>query len=146
MREGSSSKWNLSDEHVEVYASDPKIFGLVDESLSLHPDLHVRYFVAFHVVRALAPFASHRLTRLLFSDDNVTAAMLYAADVCAMASSKLTSFALANFVFQDVLSPRRVQLAHDQVSDVVTTCSIDTTTVLGCVGSLHERRKAAWKL
>ncbi|KAL1425851.1 hypothetical protein MTO96_018833 [Rhipicephalus appendiculatus] len=67
------------------------------------------------VVRALAPFASYRLAQSLFSDANATAVYLYVADACAAASSKLTSFALATFVFQDVLTARRVQLAHEQV-------------------------------
>ncbi|XP_077541190.1 neprilysin-1-like [Haemaphysalis longicornis] len=138
--EGSASKWNLTDEDIEVYASDPKIFGLVDESLLLNPDLHVRYFVAFHVVRALVPFASHRLTRLLFSDDNVTAILLYSADVCAMAASKLTSFALASYIFQDVLSPRRVQLAQDQV-EAIRNETLGSLSWLGQSGqkTAHER-------
>ncbi|XP_049513095.1 uncharacterized protein LOC125940697 [Dermacentor silvarum] len=69
----------------------------------------------FQVVRALAPFASYRLTQSLFSDDNATAVYLYVGDACTAAASKLTSFALATVVFQDVLSARRLELAYEQV-------------------------------
>ncbi|KAL3198153.1 hypothetical protein MRX96_014494 [Rhipicephalus microplus] len=113
-RGGGRRPWNLTGDSV-LYTTDPRLFGLVDETLSLHPESHVRFYIAFQVVRALAPFASYRLTQSLFSDDNATAVYLYVADACAAAASKLTSFALATFVFQDVLTARRVQLAHEQV-------------------------------
>ncbi|KAH7976098.1 hypothetical protein HPB52_008639 [Rhipicephalus sanguineus] len=106
--------WNLTGDSM-LYTTDPRLFGLIDETLTLHPESHVRFYVAFQVVRALAPFASYRLTQSLFSDDNATAVYLYVADACAAAASKLTSFALATFVFQGVMTARRVQLAHEQV-------------------------------
>ncbi|XP_070396881.1 endothelin-converting enzyme 1-like [Dermacentor albipictus] len=106
--------WNLTGDSV-LYASDPRLFSLVDETLTLHPESHVRFYIAFQVVRALAPFASYRLTESLFSDDNATAVYLYVADACTAAASKLTSFALATAVFQHVLSERRVKLAYEQV-------------------------------
>ncbi|KAK8767636.1 hypothetical protein V5799_005582 [Amblyomma americanum] len=114
---GPTLVWNVTEDS-ELYATDPKIFGIVDETLAMHPESHLRYYVAFQVVRALAPFTSHRLTELLFSDDNATAVYLYAADACAAAAGKITSFALASFIFQDVLMARRVQVAHDQVDSV----------------------------
>nr|XP_050046690.1 neprilysin-1-like [Dermacentor andersoni] len=107
-------KGNVTDDE-PLFAADPRLFALVREVLDQHPTSHVRYYTAFHVVRQLAPFTSYRLVEALFSPENKTAAMLYYADACAAAASRLTSFALASYVFQDLVPKERVQAAYDHL-------------------------------
>ncbi|KAH7939313.1 hypothetical protein HPB52_010585 [Rhipicephalus sanguineus] len=84
----------------QLFAADPRLFALVREVLDQYPTKHLRYYAAFHVVRQLAPFTSYRLVDALFSPENESAALVYYADACAAAASRLTSFALASYVFQ----------------------------------------------
>ncbi|XP_037580608.1 neprilysin-2-like [Dermacentor silvarum] len=107
-------KGNVTDDE-PLFAADPRLFSLVREVLDQYPTSHVRYYTAFHVVRHLAPFTSYRLVESLFSPDNKTAAMVYYADACAAAASRLTSFALASYVFQDLVPKERVQAAYDHL-------------------------------
>ncbi|KAH6923411.1 hypothetical protein HPB50_001050 [Hyalomma asiaticum] len=107
-------KGNLTGDE-QLFVADPRLLALVREVLDGYPTKHVRYYVAFHVVRHLAPFTSYRLVDALFSPENKTAAMLYYADACAAAASRLTSFALASYVFQDLVPQERVQSAYDHL-------------------------------
>ncbi|XP_049513889.1 endothelin-converting enzyme 2-like [Dermacentor silvarum] len=47
-RLGGRQPWNLTGDSM-LYATDPRLFGLVDETLTLHPESHVRFYVAFQV-------------------------------------------------------------------------------------------------
>ncbi|KAL1416796.1 hypothetical protein MTO96_027506 [Rhipicephalus appendiculatus] len=107
-------KGNVTEDE-QLYVADPRIFALVREVLDQYPTKHVRYYTAFHVVRQLAPFTSYRLVDALFSPDNQSAAMVYYADACAAAASRLTSFALASYVFQDLVPQERIPAAYDHL-------------------------------
>ncbi|XP_075728696.1 neprilysin-11 [Rhipicephalus microplus] len=102
-------------EDEQLFVADPQIFALVREVLDHYPTKHLRYYTAFHAVRQLAPFTSYRLVDALFSPDNQSAAMVYYADACAAAASRLTSFALSSYVFQDLVPQDRIQAAYDHL-------------------------------
>lgn len=107
-------KGNLNADE-PLFAADPRLFALTREVLERYPTRHVRYYAAFHVVRQLAPYTSYRLVDALFSPENQTAAMVYYADACAAAASRLTSFALASYVFQNLVPQPSIQAAYSQL-------------------------------
>ncbi|XP_077494428.1 neprilysin-2-like [Amblyomma americanum] len=107
-------KGNLSADE-PLFVADPRLFALTREVLERYPTRHVRYYAAFHVVRQLAPYTSYRLVDAMFAPENQTAAMVYYADACAAAASRLTSFALASYVFQNLVQQQQVQAAYDQL-------------------------------
>ncbi|KAM7286038.1 putative endothelin-converting enzyme [Ixodes scapularis] len=108
-----ATKTNFSSSD-EIYASDPRIFRLVDEFLVKYSTNEVRHYIGFHVIRQLAPFTSYRFVISLFGypEEDDGPILKYVADKCAAAATQLTSFALAMLVFEGALQEERMTEAR----------------------------------
>lgn len=131
-------KGNVSADE-PLYAADASLFALTRELLAGYPAQQLDFYVRFHVVRYLAPYTSYRLVEALFAPENHTAVTVYYADACAYAASRLTSFALATYVFKDIVPQSRIEAAYNKLKALKNKTGSAASSWTGQPSLVEER-------